>query len=99
MAMDIQIQDENGNALARYKGPTLGLAFLKLAPAKGACLRFVLPWADATFNQSQIKELAAELQDIINSGVESARLEEAKALLKFISNAKGAHTYVKFIGD
>lgn len=99
MAIDIQIQDENGNALATYAGPLIGSPFLKLAPVCGACLRFVLPWADVTFNSEQIKELRGELLQVMRNAREPERIREAKALIEFIEGAQGTHTYVKFIGD
>ena len=99
MAIDVEIQDETGNALARYNGPPLGLAFLKLAPANGACFRFIIPWGDTTFNEEQTKVLRAELEAVARTNPDQARLREINALLEFLSPAVGVHTYVKFIGD
>jgi hypothetical protein len=99
MAIDVQIQDESGKALAIYDGPVLGLPFLKLAPANGACLRFVLPWADTTFNSEQVKELRSELLQVLRETGSEQRRREATALLEFVSGIEGAHIYVKFIGD
>jgi len=99
MMIDVQIQDENGRSLATYDGPPLGLPFLKLAPPVGACLRFVLPWADTIFNSEQIKELQTELLEVIRGTNDASRVHEAKALLEFVATAEGAHTYIKFIGD
>jgi hypothetical protein len=99
MAIDVVIQDESGGTIARYKGPPLGLAFLKLAPANGACFRFIVPWGDTTFNEEQIKELRAELEAVARLNKDEARHRELKALLEFLEAAGGVHTYVKFIGD
>jgi len=99
MPIDVQIQDELGGVIAQYEGPPLGPALLKLAPAGGACFRFILPWADTTFNQHQITELKAELTDVTSRTTDVARLRELKALIEFLGLANGAHTYVKFIGD
>jgi len=98
MAIDVEIQDENGASIARYHGPPLGHPFTKLAPPGSACFRFILPWADATFNEEQIKVLKDELQDAARD-CPAARLAELKALSSFLEGAVGAHVYVKFIGD
>jgi len=99
MPIDVQIHDESGKALATYDGPPIGLPLLKLAPVNGVCLRFVVPWSDATFNSEQLKELRAELLQVIRTTEDTQRVREAEALLEFVSEAKGPHTYVKFIGD
>ena len=98
MAIDVEIQDENGASIARYDGPPLGHQFTKLAPPGSACFRFILPWADATFNEEQIKVLKDELQ-VAASVCPPARLAELKALSSFLEGAAGTHVYVKFIGD
>ena len=99
MAIDVEIQDESGNTLEKYEGPSFGLPLLKLASFTGPCLRFVLPWADATFNSEQVKELRAELAHIVSASQDQSRTREARALLEFVARAEGPHTYVKFIGD
>jgi len=41
MAIDVEIQDEEGLTIARYDGPPLGIEFIKLAPLSSACFRFI----------------------------------------------------------
>jgi hypothetical protein len=64
------------------------------------CLRFVLPWSDAVFNQAQIPELLEELR---NEASESRDTEVRAHLEKVIRLVEQAvdqtHTYIKFIGD
>ena len=98
MAIDVEIQDENGACIARYDGPPLRHQFTALAPPESACFRFILPWADATFNEEQIKVLKDEIRSAA-SDCPPARLGELQALSSFLEGASGAHTYVKFIGD
>lgn len=98
MAVDVEIQDENGASIARYDGPSLGHQFTRLAPPGSACFRFILPWADATFNEEQIKVLKDELRDAARD-CPPARLAELNALSTFLDGATGTHVYVKFIGD
>ena len=99
MSIDVEIQDEQGRALARYDGPPLGLNFLKLAPPQTACFRFIVPWGDTTFNEEQIEVLLAELRDATTNTTSAIRLRELRELIQFIEGASGVHVYVKFIGD
>jgi hypothetical protein len=62
MAIDVEIQDETGTCIARYDGPPLRHQFTALAPPDSACFRFILSWADATFNEEQIKVLKDEIR-------------------------------------
>jgi hypothetical protein len=98
MSIDVEIQNEQGLTLARHEGPPLGHQFTKLAPADCACFRFIVPWADATFNQEQITVLKGELQAAAME-CPQARLAELKALSSFLERAVGVHLCVKFIGD
>jgi hypothetical protein len=64
------------------------------------CLRFVVPWGDAVFNQAQnrdlLNELSAELREDINPKVR-AHLQKVIRLVELATNE--VHTYIKFIGD
>jgi hypothetical protein len=99
MSIDVEIQDERGNTISRYEGPALGLPFTGLAPADSACMRFIEPWCDATFNQAQIEVLKGELAAVAKRTEDSRRLQELDALSSFIEGATGVHVYLKFIGD
>ena len=99
MSIDVEIQDERGHTISRYDGPALGLPFTCLAPADSACMRFIAPWGDATFNQAQIEVLKDELQVAAKRTEDSRRLLELHALSSFVEDAKGVHVYLKFVGD
>jgi hypothetical protein len=98
MAIDVEIQDEQGLTIAQYNGPPLGNEFMKLAPPGSACFRFIDRWGDTTFNQQQIGVLRRELQDVAE-GCTEPRSAELRALCSFLDGAVGVHQYVKFIGD
>ena len=99
MSIDVEIQDEEGRTISRYDGPTLGLPFVKLAPAEGACMRFIDPCGDVSFNQAQIEVLKGELRFAAKRTEDSRRLSELEALSSFVEGATGVHVYLKFIGD
>jgi hypothetical protein len=99
MSIDVEIQDEQGLALARYDGPPLGLQFLKLATPKTACFRFIVPWGDTTFNEEQIEVLLSELREATTNTTNPTRLRELSKLIQFVEGATGVHVYLKFIGD
>jgi hypothetical protein len=99
MSIDVEIQDEDGNTISRYDGPALGLPFTRLASTDSACLRLIVPWGDATFNQAQIEVLKGELRVAAKRTEDSRRLSELEALSSFVEGATGVHVYLKFIGD
>ena len=96
MAVDVEWQDEGGKTLEVYGGPPLTWDVLKTAPAGTACVRFIDPCGDTTFNQRQIEELVLELEAWANA-VSSPTLRH---LATFAKRARGhVHTYLKFVGD
>jgi hypothetical protein len=64
------------------------------------CLRFVVPWGDAVFNQAQnrdlLDELSAEARETSDPKIR-AHLQKVIHLVELASNK--VHTYIKFIGD
>lgn len=98
MAIGVQWQDEDGQVLSRYEGPLLGSWLQDGADECSACLRFIDPYGDTTFNQFQIPVLLTELESLLARKPDfGAQLGE---LIRFVSAARDqVHTYVKFIGD
>jgi hypothetical protein len=100
MPIGVEWQDEDGGLLARYEGPLLHARLLEHAEQDQACLRFIDPYGDTTFNQLQLPTLLVELESL---GVDRALGEDLvviRALLAFLEQARDqTHTYVKFIGD
>jgi hypothetical protein len=100
MAIDVEWQDESGQVLARYEGPPLGITLYELAGQGSTCLRFIDPYGDTTFNQSQVEVLIEELRNIRQQSKDRELNDLLDALLGFVAQAHGQiHTYVKFIGD
>ena len=100
MPIDVEIKDECGSTISRDDGPFLTLDFVEIAPLDSVCFRFIDPWGDTTFNQTQIEVFLDELRAVVRSMNDPDRLVELRALLQFLEPAANQmHTYVKFIGD
>jgi hypothetical protein len=60
----VEWQNERGGCEARYSGPSIGSRLCELAPLNSACLRFIVPYADTTFNFAQVEVLEMELAEM-----------------------------------
>ena len=68
--------------------------------SSSVCLRFVEPWADAVFNQSQLPVLLNELRSEVDAASESGTRAQLEKVARLVEKAVGeTHTYIKFIGD
>jgi hypothetical protein len=88
-----QVLDSHGvvSRLAMSRWPRL---------THSVCLRFVEPWGDAVFNQTQIPELLEELRAEINAVEEAKVKDHLMAVACLVETAiEQTHVYVKFIGD
>lgn len=64
------------------------------------CLRFVLPWSDAVFNQAQIPELLDELRNEVSEARDPEVRAHLGKVVRLVERAADqTHTYIKFIGD
>jgi hypothetical protein len=64
------------------------------------CLRFVEPWGDAVFNQTQLPFLLAELRSEVHLATDAKFKEHLQRVVTLVESAQDqAHVYVKFIGD
>ncbi len=101
MGIDAVWKTESGEELGRVDDPKMVLAHLASAvDLRGtACLRFLDPYGDAMFNQSQLPTLVEEL----DAAVTRVRDPELKAQLRAVralaSRARDVHTYLWFLGD
>jgi len=96
----IEIQDEHGGRIEEFSDP--GAIYL-LAGSEAvrctACLRFIDPYGDTTFNQYQLSVLIDECVERL-AHLEGAERVRAERLVSFLRQGVGrVHTYVKFIGD
>ena len=64
------------------------------------CLRFILPWSDAVFNQAQVPELLHELRGELAECRDAEVRAHLEKVVRLIERAVDqTHTYIKFIGD
>jgi hypothetical protein len=97
MAIDVEWQDERGEQIARYDGPAIDGRLPERAPSTSACLRFIDPYGDTTFNDAQVAVLEQELAAIDGSDDVAG---QARSLLSFVRRVQDrTHRYLKFIGD
>jgi hypothetical protein len=100
LPVSVEIQDERGNREGAAWWHARSSAILVDDHPGTCCLRFIDPYGDTTFNQSQLLVLVHELQDLRNRAGTSTDVEALDDLLRFLQSAVGrVHTYVKFVGD
>ncbi len=64
------------------------------------CLRFVEPWGDAVFNQTQIPILLTELRAELAATSDAKVAEQLGKVVQLVERSVDqTHTYIKFIGD
>ncbi len=69
-------------------------------PTVSACLRFIDPYGDTTFNQLQIPVLINELESAVRSTRSAESKKQGEKVLELAKKATSEpHYYVKFIGD
>ena len=101
MGINIRLQDERGRKLDEILDPSnLLCALLPWDDPSFACLRFVDPYGDTTFNAAQSEVLVAELARIRAKASQHAELELLDGIQRLVQLCLAApHRYVKFIGD
>ncbi len=102
MGFDIRLEDEHGRELDEIGDPSNLLPSLLPSPKDEsfACLRFVDPYGDATFNRAQMTALVAELERIRIKAItrpEQDLLDGIKRLAQRCLSEP--HLYLKFYGD
>jgi hypothetical protein len=102
MAIDLRWEDERGEPLAELLDTSSLVE--RFLPREGAqdfpCLRFVDPYGDTVFNQSQIGQVVVELERLSEQRHEPEVEQHLGAVLEFVRHASNqVHTYIKFYGE
>lgn len=103
MGIEVAWVDETHEKIHAIEDPQGCLTLLftsDLSTLAPTCLRFVDPWGDTIFNQSQIPVLLAELRAVASASTQPelrAHIEQLVGLVQ--QSTEQMHTYIKFIGD
>lgn len=101
MGINVRRETEDGETLDTVLDPrSLFERLLPLEHGAGACLRFIDPYGDTTFNQKQIPILVEELKTAIDRAADNEAKVHGRRVLALIEKAEQEpHVYIKFIGD
>jgi hypothetical protein len=78
----------------------LGRALQSADLSRALCARFIDPYGDAIFNQSQLPTLSTELTALRDSTEQLEVRSHLDHILRLVEGAhRHVHTYVWFIGD
>src|SRR5689334_15545033 len=101
MGINVQLRAENGDVLREILDLDMTLSrAARSAFAETRLLKYVVPWGDAVFNQTQAADLSRDIAIIrgLNpgSGLDN-RLSEVQHLVDQL--ATKPHAYLCFVGD
>lgn len=102
LGINAEWQDERGGALASVLDPRslLARALRSADLSKTLCARFIDPYGNAVFNQTQIPILLHELRNLCHSISHEEAKDHLTQVVSLVARAQGeTHTYIKFIGD
>ena len=103
MGINVAWTNENSEHLEEVIDPGMALSHLATSrwPSPSSiCLRFVDPWGDTVFNQSQIPVLLEELRSELAQDLEPRLRDHLQQVVALVERAVDqTHTYIKFIGD
>jgi hypothetical protein len=101
VGINVHLQDERGEDIQVVSDPGMLLNKLlgKTEIQNSTCLRFVMQFADTTFNQAQVSVLLGELAGL-RAGLDEKSLRLIDAIIRLAEQAeRRPHLYLKFIGD
>jgi hypothetical protein len=104
MGINVTWIDENQKPIEEITDPAMALSRLAtsrwLSLSGSTCLRFIEPWGDTVFNQTQIPLLLAELRGELATDLEPGPLKHLQSVIALVEQSiDQTHTYIKFIGD
>ena len=100
MPISVQIEGEDGSRDGEPWWHARSTELLVGDHPGSCCLRFIDPYGNTVFNQSQLPVLLAELEGLRAGLVEPDLMSVLDELLRFIGRAiDQVHNYVRFVGD
>jgi hypothetical protein len=102
MGIEVQLRREHGEILAKVSDPLMTLARASTSGTLSGSrlLRYLVPWGDAIFNQTQAEDLAFDIRDVIALNAEAPLgklLREVEPLVGRLSSE--TQLYLWFVGD
>jgi hypothetical protein len=101
VGISVHLQDERGTDIQVVADPGMLLNPLLQRPeVRGStCLRFVMLFADTTFNQAQAPVLLGELAGL-RAGLDDRSKAHIDAIIRLAERVeRKPHLYLKFVGD
>ena len=100
MAINVEWRDEGGAVLGRLERAVYDWRVAhQISPEDSHCLQYIDPVGDAYFNQQQRPRLIRELERALAKLEHSPLRRDAEAVLAFVRQCEGTHTYIVFVGD
>ncbi len=104
MGIDVALVDERHEPRQEVYDPRQYLTSLAMNEwpklENSICLRFIDPWGDTVFNQSQIPILLAELERSAAWQTDAKIKAHLEKVCRLVAQAKGrTHMFIKFNGD
>ncbi|PKL26123.1 MAG: hypothetical protein CVV47_03060 [Spirochaetae bacterium HGW-Spirochaetae-3] len=98
MSVFVSVEDPEGEPLIAVF--EVERVFRKFPQDSGCCLRFVSDTVDASFNALQGPALTAELESVLEAGLDEAERRELDRVLAVCKKHAGKkNEYVKFYGE
>jgi hypothetical protein len=101
VGINVQLRRETGEVLAEVIDSKMVLARATQQVFSGTrLLKYVVPWGDAVFNQSQARDLEVDIADVKRANDDAALLQvlaEVERLVQALT--RETHVYLWFVGD
>jgi len=102
MGIEVRLKRESGEVLGEVGDPKMVLsrAAQTASFSQTRLLKYLAPWGDAMFNQTQADDLEADIADVKRSNPDPNVLEILIRLELLVARlSKETHAYLWFIGD
>jgi hypothetical protein len=101
MGINAQLRTEDGQILVDIDDAQMVLSRATKSRLAGTrLLKYLVPWGDAVFNQSQASDLADDIRIICDGEDESTLSQHLKSVQPLVDQlSEEAHLYLWFVGD
>jgi hypothetical protein len=91
MGVDLKWENEDGRTIEEVLDPQMCISHLVLQTdlTRTACLRFIDPYGDTTFNQLQIPILIEELESVFESALDEQVRDHLRRVIGLAQKSRG----------